>query len=227
MTRPPEGRAGCSSRSSTATACCAASKTATATVLTRRGNDWTERVPQHRRSGARLPCRAALIDGEAVVSTRAASRASSACRTRLKGDNSPIVLVAFDLLHLDGWDLRGAPLHRAQSAARAACSKARRRRIRYGEHVTEDGAKFFARRASSGSKASSRSARRDPYRERAHAQLAQDQVPEAPGARRRRLHGSRRLAHGVRRAARRDARRARTRRCATPARSARASTSAR
>ena len=38
-----------------------------ATLLTRRGNDWTERFGAIAQAAQRLPCRAALLDGEAVV----------------------------------------------------------------------------------------------------------------------------------------------------------------
>ena len=79
----PKARAGCSSRSSTAIACSAASRTASVTVLTRRGNDWTERVPRDRRGRARVAVHARRSStAKPSSTTRAASRASSACRTR-------------------------------------------------------------------------------------------------------------------------------------------------
>ena len=69
-----------------------------------------------------------------------------------------------------------------------------------------------------------RQARRQPLPRRPLARLAQAQVPRRAGARDRRLHGAEGLAHRVRRAARGLLRG--RRRCATPARSAPASTSA-
>ena len=82
----------------------------------------------------------------------------------LKGDSSQIVLVAFDLLHLDGWDLHAR--RRSSSARRCsrACSKARRRRSATASTSTEDGAEFFAAACRLGLEGIVAKRASDPYR---------------------------------------------------------------
>ena len=186
---------------------CRKSTTSDVTVLTRRGNDWTDEFRNIADAVRALPCRAALIDGEAVVYDSHGVTSFQRLQNALKGDSSRIDLVAFDLLHLDGWDLTRAPLVERKALLErllegaAAGNPLRRARHRGRREVLRGGVQARAR----GHRREAR--RRSLSRARAHAQLAQGQVPAAAGVRHRRLHRSRRLAHGVRRAARRDARR--------------------
>jgi bifunctional non-homologous end joining protein LigD len=83
----------------------------------------------------------------------------------LKGDNSQISLVAFDLLHLDGWDLTRAPLLERKALLERLLEDAPAE-IRYGEHVTEDGSKFFAAACKLGLEGIVAKRADDPYRER-------------------------------------------------------------
>jgi bifunctional non-homologous end joining protein LigD len=75
-------------------------------IFSRRGLDWTSRYPGIAASAKRLPVDSAIIDGEAVLlDANGASNYSQMVKAVHK--NSPeIVLVAFDLLHLEGRDLR-------------------------------------------------------------------------------------------------------------------------
>ena len=80
------------------------------TIRTRRGHDWTDRFPGIARALRALPIHSAVIDGEAVVINEQGCRTSGPCRLLLgvKGRSSArsAVLYAFDLLFLDGHDLR-------------------------------------------------------------------------------------------------------------------------
>ena len=134
------------------------------TVLTRRGNDWSTEFRAIADATSKLPCRTALIDGEAVVYDSNGITSFQRLQNALKGDSSQIALVAFDLLHLDGWDLTRTPLlerkallERLLEAAPAA--------LRYGEHVTQDGAKFFAAACKLGLEGIVAKRASDPYRE--------------------------------------------------------------
>jgi bifunctional non-homologous end joining protein LigD len=53
----------------------------------------------------------AIIDGEVVVPAADGTTDFSVLQNELKGRSSKIVLVAFDVLYLNGRDLRGLPLH--------------------------------------------------------------------------------------------------------------------
>ncbi|HEX7236772.1 MAG TPA: DNA ligase D [Gammaproteobacteria bacterium] len=135
------------------------------TVLTRRGNDWTDEFRNIADGVRALPCRAALIDGEAVVYDSKGVTSFQRLQNALKGDNSQIALVAFDLLHLDGWDLRRAPLVE-RKALLARLLEGGPAAIRFGEHVTEGGAKFFAAACKLGLEGIVAKRANDPYRER-------------------------------------------------------------
>ena len=88
-----------------------------------------------------------MIDGEIVVlDERRRQPLRRCCRTRCRaGPADRLVFFAFDLMHLDGWDLTEAPLDRAQGAARGSCSPApaERSAIQFSDHVEGDGAAFF------------------------------------------------------------------------------------
>jgi bifunctional non-homologous end joining protein LigD len=75
-----------------------------------------------------------------------------------------VVLVAFDLLHLDGWDLARAPLVERKALLERLLENAPAA-IRYGEHVTKDGEKFFAAACKVGLEGIVAKRAADPYRE--------------------------------------------------------------
>ncbi len=80
-------------------------------LLTRNGLDWTKKFPALAQRCTELPVEAALIDGELVDlqpdGTSDFGRLQDAIST---GHTEGLVFYAFDLLHLDGWDLSGAAL---------------------------------------------------------------------------------------------------------------------
>jgi bifunctional non-homologous end joining protein LigD len=78
----------------------------TARVMTRRGLDWTLRFKQIARAAGELSCRAAILDGEAVVQDETGITRYDAL---IAGGKSP-VFIAFDLMHLDREDLCDLPL---------------------------------------------------------------------------------------------------------------------
>ena len=79
-------------------------------VFTRRGNDWTNRFRKIANDAWHLSVRSAIIDGEVVVPSPDGSTDFSVLQNELKGKSTRIVFVAFDLLFLNGFDLRKLPL---------------------------------------------------------------------------------------------------------------------
>jgi bifunctional non-homologous end joining protein LigD len=79
-------------------------------VFTRRGNDWTKRFRKVADDAWRLNAGSAIIDGEIVVPSADGTTDFSVLQNELKGRSTKIVMVAFDLLYLNGYDLRKLPL---------------------------------------------------------------------------------------------------------------------
>jgi len=77
-----------------------------ARVFTRNGYDWTDRYPSIVRAVADLRCRSAIIDGEAIVQDDNGNSDFEGLSAAMRRQRHNIILYAFDLLHLDGQDLR-------------------------------------------------------------------------------------------------------------------------
>ena len=77
-------------------------------LYTRTGLDWSHRFQDLLPAFDSLPCRSALIDGEVVSGTGGTSAFSSLQHDLKSG--GPLQYFAFDLLFLDGQDLRKLPL---------------------------------------------------------------------------------------------------------------------
>jgi bifunctional non-homologous end joining protein LigD len=118
-----------------------------ARLFTRNGHDWTERFGEIAADLARLPVRAALIDGE-VVAIDAEGRSSfRALQEALSGGaTAALRYQAFDLLHLNGHDLRGvAQIERKRTLAAVLAGAETGGGVRYTDHVAGKGPAFFAR----------------------------------------------------------------------------------
>jgi bifunctional non-homologous end joining protein LigD len=86
-------------------------------LFTRHGHDFTARFPLATGALATLPGRSFLIDGEAIVTNDKGLAVFALIRRARNGGAA--VLCAFDLIELDGEDLRRAPIeHRKQKLAR-------------------------------------------------------------------------------------------------------------
>ena len=83
---------------------------ATVKVFTRRGNDWTKRFRKIAHDAWHVNAGSAIIDGEIVVPAADGTTDFSVLQNELKGKSNRIVLVAFDLLYRNGYDLRKLPL---------------------------------------------------------------------------------------------------------------------
>ena len=112
-------------------------------LSTRHGKDWTDRFPTLGRAARELPVREALIDGEIVVlDERGVSSFQSLQNALGRGREKDIVYYAFDLLYLDGKDLRREPLVERKKALAEMLRKAPKT-IQYTEHLEGNGPAFF------------------------------------------------------------------------------------
>jgi bifunctional non-homologous end joining protein LigD len=103
------------------------------TLRTRRGLDWTEKFRGIANALATLPVDTALIDGEALVEDAAGISDFSGLQNALsEGREDAIVFYAFDLLHINGYDLRPLPLReRKRILAELLAAYGDKGRIRY------------------------------------------------------------------------------------------------
>src|SRR6516165_2840456 len=77
-------------------------------LITRAGNDFTDRFPFIAMALKSLPVRSCVIDGEAVVCDENGLAVFDLIRGH--GSKTSAVLCTFDLLELDGKDLRRRPI---------------------------------------------------------------------------------------------------------------------
>ena len=114
-------------------------------LLTRRGLDWTRKFPGIAAAIARLPAKAALIDGELVVEGKDGVSSFSLLQQALKSRRDDrMVFYLFDLMHLDGADLRPAPLHARKAALEKLLAPARGKGpLRLSESIAERGSVLF------------------------------------------------------------------------------------
>jgi bifunctional non-homologous end joining protein LigD len=78
-------------------------------AFTRRGRDWTLRYPHIIAEALLLPCRTAIIDGEVILSNPAGASDFAGLQAVIARQPERLTFVAFDLLHLNGLDLRHLP----------------------------------------------------------------------------------------------------------------------
>jgi len=110
-------------------------------LLTRRGLDWTTKFPTIAKAVAGLPADAALIDGELVVEGEDGVSNFSLLQQDLKaGRHDRMVYYVFDLMHLDGADLRDLPLQERKARLQRLLTKQPKRGpLRLSESIEEPG----------------------------------------------------------------------------------------
>ncbi len=99
------------------------------TLYTRSGLDWTNRFAAIAADVARLPAEALVVDGEVISADESGRPNFSALQDDLKrGRYDRMVYYAFDLMHLDGYDTRVAPLLERKRVLASLLTEARHQR---------------------------------------------------------------------------------------------------
>ena len=110
-------------------------------VFTRRGHDWTDRFRKVADDAWHIGAGSAIIDGEIVVPAADGTTDFSVLQNELKGKSKKIVLVAFDLLYLNGYDLRKLPLIERKKHLKKIIDGTD---IQFSESFEVDGKEMFA-----------------------------------------------------------------------------------
>ena len=109
-------------------------------LLTRGGYDWAGRYPLIFEAVSRLNVRSCLIDGEGVCCDD--DRVPTFQKLRSRRDDRHVILYVFDLLELDGSDLRRKSLE-ARKAELARLVAYAPRGLQYNEHIADLGEVVF------------------------------------------------------------------------------------
>ena len=116
-----------------------------ARIFTRRGNDWAARMPTVTAAVSALPAKSIILDGE-LVAVDAKGQAvfyelPSAVSAKPSRVKARLIYYAFDLLYLDGHDLRGVRLVERKQLLETLLGNARGLQlIKCVEHLEGDGA---------------------------------------------------------------------------------------
>jgi bifunctional non-homologous end joining protein LigD len=109
-------------------------------VFTRRGYDWTNRFKKIASDAWHIGAGSAIIDGEVVAPAADGTTDFSVLQNELKGRSTKIVMVAFDLLYLNGYDLRKLPLVERKALLKKLVDKTD---IQFSESFDVDGPEMF------------------------------------------------------------------------------------
>src|SRR6202012_1604802 len=110
-------------------------------IFTRRGHDWTKRFRKVANDAWHIKASSAIIDGEIVVPAADGTTDFSVLQNELKGRSSNIVLVAFDLLYLNGRDIRKEPLVRRKAELKKIIAGSD---VQFSESFEIGGSEMFA-----------------------------------------------------------------------------------
>jgi bifunctional non-homologous end joining protein LigD len=113
-------------------------------AFTRNGHDWTDRYRGVLRAAGELKCDSAILDGEMIVQDEQGRSDFAAFKHALRWEPHRLMLMGFDLLHLDGEDLRPMPLldRRERLQELVGCHDPGCC-IQYSEHVVKGGSTLF------------------------------------------------------------------------------------
>ncbi|HVX60486.1 MAG TPA: DNA ligase D, partial [Pirellulales bacterium] len=116
-----------------------------ARFITRGRQDWTDRFPGLSKAAAGLDVKSAVLDGEAVALLPNGVSSFQTLQNAFRGESAaPIVYYAFDLLYLDGRDLRTMPLEERKERLAALLKDVDPEgALRYSEHISGQGPEFF------------------------------------------------------------------------------------
>jgi bifunctional non-homologous end joining protein LigD len=109
-------------------------------VFTRRGHDWTHRFKKIAHDAWHIKAASAIIDGEIVVPAADGTTDFSVLQNELKGRSTSIVLIAFDLLYLNGRDTRKEPLIRRKAELKKILAGTE---VQFSESFEIDGREMF------------------------------------------------------------------------------------
>jgi bifunctional non-homologous end joining protein LigD len=150
-------------------------------LYSRADNDLTYRFPLIVETLVRLRSRSCIIDGEAVTCDD--NGLTSFERIRYRQHDGDVFLYAFDLIELNGDDLRRDPLQVRKATLASIVAKARPG-IRFNEHLEGDGPTVFAHACKMGLEGIVSKRKDSPYRSGRSPDWLKMKNPAAPAVKR-------------------------------------------
>src|SRR4051794_28770843 len=112
-------------------------------AFTRNGHDWSAKYAPIVEAARDLSCKSAILDGELIVQDEDGLSNFKALRSAIRASPERLALMAFDLLMLDGRDLRQQPLLARRQRLQELVGSGHEGRIHFSTHTTGDGPTFF------------------------------------------------------------------------------------
>src|SRR6188474_541543 len=110
---------------------------------TRNGHNWSDRYPGIIAAARKLPCRSAILDGEVIVQDARGVSDFEAMQAALRSQPTRLIFYAFDLLHLDGKDLRDTPLVERRTKLQTLLGGNPESPLQFSEEFIGNAAAFF------------------------------------------------------------------------------------
>ncbi|HEX6951065.1 MAG TPA: DNA ligase D [Nitrospira sp.] len=108
-------------------------------LFTRNANDWTSKLTAQANAVANLRMKEAWLDGEAVVLTEQGRSSFQALQNAFDSHfTGTIVYCLFDLMYLNGYDLRSTPLIERKRLLASLLSRSSDAHLRYSDHIIGD-----------------------------------------------------------------------------------------
>jgi bifunctional non-homologous end joining protein LigD len=146
-------------------------------LYSRPGNDFTRRFPLIVEALARLRSRSCIIDGEAVACDD--NGVASFDLIRHHRANDRVFLYAFDLIELNGVDLRRDPLQVRKATLASVVAKTGSG-MRFNEHIEGDGPTVFAHACKMGLEGTVSKRKDSAYRSGRSPDCLKMKNPDAP-----------------------------------------------
>ena len=114
-------------------------------LFTRKGLDWTHRMAAIAATARHLPVHAAILDGEVVVLDAEGGTSFAELQAAFdEGAPRALTYFAFDLLHLDGHNLRNLPLQQRKTILEGLLQEVdEQQTVRYSSHIRASGGEMF------------------------------------------------------------------------------------
>ena len=149
-------------------------------LISRKGKDLTYRFPLAVQAVAALPVHSCLIDGEAIISDASGLAIFSLIRSHRNGPRA--TLCAFDLIEIDGEDLRWRPIEDRKAALKKLLRPSHR--IAFNKHFDVEGTVVFHHACKLGCEGIVSKRLGSPYRFGRSADWLKVKNPAAPAVKR-------------------------------------------